>query len=197
RILARFMFFGYSVFQKVSRLSGGERMRLRLAQLMYQDVNVLILDEPTNQLDIESREVLEEALEDFQGTLLAVSHDRYFLNKLFNKIYWIENKKIHGFDGDYTWAREKMAALRESALKINVSDKKETVIQKEKTMMEGSTDNKRIEDELCSLEEKIITVDEKLFHEKDLELLQQLSREKEKMEEKWEELCDTLDDAEG
>lgn len=112
-ILAKFMFYGYAVFQKVSELSGGEKMRLRLAQLMYEDVNLLILDEPTNHLDIDSREVLEEALEEFEGTILAVSHDRYFLNKLFDKIYWIEDKAIYAFDGNYNWAKEKMAEWRE------------------------------------------------------------------------------------
>ncbi|PWA09766.1 ABC transporter ATP-binding protein [Pueribacillus theae] len=109
KILARFLFYGHTVFRKVSQLSGGERMRLRLAQLMYQDFNLLILDEPTNHLDIESREVLEDALEEYNGTILAVSHDRYFLNKLFEKIYWIESKEVHCFEGDYNWAKEKMA----------------------------------------------------------------------------------------
>lgn len=84
-ILAKFLFYGHSVFRKVNQLSGGERMRLRLAQLMYQDINFLILDEPTNHLDIDSREVLEEALDEFNGTILAVTHDRYFLNRLFKK----------------------------------------------------------------------------------------------------------------
>lgn len=99
RILARFLFYGHMVFQQVSQLSGGERMRLRLAQMMYQDINVLILDEPTNHLDIEAREVLEEALEDYKGTIVAVSHDRYFLNKLFEEIYWIEAKAVYHFEG--------------------------------------------------------------------------------------------------
>lgn len=106
-ILARFLFFGADVFQNVSDLSGGERMRLRLAQLMHQDVNLLILDEPTNHLDIESREVLEEALEDFDGTILAVSHDRYFLNKLFKKIYWLEHRKLTRYEGNYDRAKQK------------------------------------------------------------------------------------------
>ena len=82
-ILAQFLFYGYDVFKKVKDLSGGEKMRLRLAQLMQQKVNLLLLDEPTNHLDIESREVLEETLENFDGTVIAVSHDRYFLEKLF------------------------------------------------------------------------------------------------------------------
>lgn len=108
-VLARFLFYGPAVFRKISQLSGGERMRLRLAQLMYQDKNLLILDEPTNHLDIESREILEEALEDFNGTILAVSHDRYFLNKLFDRIYWIEEQQVHRFEGNYQWAKEKIA----------------------------------------------------------------------------------------
>ena len=90
-ILAKFMFYGPDVFKRIGDLSGGERMRLRLAQLMHQDINLLILDEPTNHLDIDSREVLEDALDDFDGTILAVSHDRYFLNKLFPKTAgWIK-----------------------------------------------------------------------------------------------------------
>ncbi|HYK74356.1 MAG TPA: ABC-F type ribosomal protection protein [Pseudoneobacillus sp.] len=106
-ILARFLFYGPAVFRKVNQLSGGERMRLRLAQLMYQDANLLILDEPTNHLDIDSCEVLEEALENFSGTILAVSHDRYFLNKLFTKTYWLEQEKVHLFNGNYDWAKDK------------------------------------------------------------------------------------------
>lgn len=111
-ILARFLFYGPDVFQKLSSLSGGEKMRLRLAQLMYQDTNLLVLDEPTNHLDIESREVLEEALQEFDGTILGVSHDRYFLDKLFQKVYWIESQRVMEFAGDYAWAKKKMDELR-------------------------------------------------------------------------------------
>lgn len=115
-ILAKFLFYGHSVFRKVNRLSGGERMRLRLAQLMYQDINFLVLDEPTNHLDIDSREVLEEALEDFNGTILAVSHDRYFLNRLFKKIFWIEDHTVQMFNGDYNWAKKKRDEWRQKKI---------------------------------------------------------------------------------
>src|SRR5690606_481469 len=109
QILARFLFYGHSVFRKMRDLSGGERMHLRLAQLMHRDVNALILDEPTNHLDIDSREVLEEALRDFRGTILAVSHDRYFLNQLFAPVYWLENGTLTRFEGNYDEARRKRA----------------------------------------------------------------------------------------
>lgn len=190
-ILARFMFYGYMVFQKVSQLSGGERMRLRLAQLMYQDINLLILDEPTNHLDIESREVLEEALEDFQGTILAVSHDRYFLNKLFGKIYWIETKKIHCFEGDYNWAKEKITELRESAVQVGVKNGKKAY-----TRMKSSVkrvDTKNLEKNLVLLEERITALDKKLLTIVDLKLLQEVYQEKEVLEQEWEKLCDQLE----
>lgn len=111
QILAKFLFYGHSVFKKAAQLSGGEKMRLRLAQLMYQDTNLLILDEPTNHLDIESLEVLEDTLEDYNGTILAVSHDRYFLNKIFDYIYWLREGKVHGFAGNYNWAKGQLERL--------------------------------------------------------------------------------------
>lgn len=106
-LLAKFLFHGYAVFQKVKDLSGGERMRLRLAQLMHQDLNLLILDEPTNHLDIDSREVLEEAIQGFPGTVLMVSHDRYFLNQIADQIFWLEEQRLTRYNGNYDWARSK------------------------------------------------------------------------------------------
>ena len=115
------MFYGPDVFKRIGDLSGGERMRLRLVQLMHQDVNFLVLDEPTNHLDIESREVLEEALEDFTGTIVAVSHDRYFLNKLFPRTAWLEDGVITTFEGPYNWARDKWQELQ-SRMKPEVTE---------------------------------------------------------------------------
>ncbi|MDR0270250.1 ribosomal protection-like ABC-F family protein [Paenibacillus sp.] len=92
--LARFLFYGPDVFKSVSTLSGGEWTRLRFAILMELKPNLLILDEPTNHLDIDSREVLEEALEEFTGTILSVSHDRYFINRLANTIWSLENGNL-------------------------------------------------------------------------------------------------------
>lgn len=109
-VLAKFLFYGQDVFKQVKDLSGGEKMRLRLAQLMQEDCNVLLLDEPTNHLDIDSCEVLEETLENFKGTLIAVSHDRYFLRKLFNKTAWIMAQQVTMHNGNYDWAKEKQLA---------------------------------------------------------------------------------------
>lgn len=106
-LLASFLFKGDDVFKKVSVLSGGERARLILAKLLQKKVNLLILDEPTNHLDIESREVLEDALASFEGTILAVSHDRYFIQKLATRILSFEGyslppeRRVFCFNGDY------------------------------------------------------------------------------------------------
>lgn len=153
-ILAKFLFYGPAVFKKVTQLSGGEKMRLRLAQLMYQDINFLILDEPTNHLDIESREVLEEALEQYNGTILAVSHDRYFLNKLFEKTYWIDECTLFEFAGNYAWARQKWEEkLETQVIKQQRQGRKsiETVPVKKKEVR----NSEEIETELMHVEEDI------------------------------------------
>lgn len=101
--LARFLFTGEDVFKKVSDLSGGEKGRLALAKLIYSNKNVLILDEPTNHLDIPSREALEAALDAYEGTIITVSHDRYFLDRVATQILAFEdNGRVEVFDGNYT-----------------------------------------------------------------------------------------------
>lgn len=117
-ILARFLFYKDSVFKKIKDLSGGEKTRLRLAELMYDDVNVLILDEPTNHLDIETREVLEDTLKDYGGTILFISHDRYFINKLAEKLYNIENGKLISYYGNYDYYKEKYMR-KKSKMEVN------------------------------------------------------------------------------
>jgi len=107
--LTRFLFFGSDVFKAVKSLSGGEWTRLRLALIMYRKPNLLLLDEPTNHLDIDSREALEEALEEFDGTILCISHDRYFINKLAQKIWELEAGELTRYLGDFSYFREKKA----------------------------------------------------------------------------------------
>lgn len=114
-LLAKFLFFGHAVFQPVRSLSGGERMRLRLAQLMHQNHNLLILDEPTNHLDLEAKEVMEEALQEFPGTIIAVSHDRYFLDKLFPVTYYLTDGTLERFEGNYSAVKAKKDKLLEAS----------------------------------------------------------------------------------
>jgi ATPase subunit of ABC transporter with duplicated ATPase domains len=101
RELAKMLFIRDDVFKKIKSLSGGEKSRLRLASLIFDKVNLMILDEPTNHLDIDSREVLEEALSDYDGTILFVSHDRYFVNKLATKMLIIDGNKTKFYPYDY------------------------------------------------------------------------------------------------
>ncbi|QAY65782.1 ribosomal protection-like ABC-F family protein [Paenibacillus protaetiae] len=112
RELARYLFYGTHVFKPLQSLSGGEWTRLRLAMLMRKKPNLLLLDEPTNHLDIASREALEEALEDFPGTVFAISHDRYFINRLAKQIWEIENARLLCFSGHYEDYKAKRDQLR-------------------------------------------------------------------------------------
>lgn len=100
-ILAKYGFRGENVFKKIGKLSGGEKVRLILLNLIRKDINFLILDEPTNHIDIDTREILEEALSKYPGTVLFVSHDRFFINKLATRVLNIENYKIKSYFGNY------------------------------------------------------------------------------------------------
>jgi ATP-binding cassette, subfamily F, member 3 len=192
-ILARFLFYGHSVFRKVSQLSGGEKMRLRLAQMMYQDLNFLILDEPTNHLDIESREVLEEALEEFNGTILAVSHDRYFLDKLFDHIYWIKDKRLYHFAGGYQWARQKLLEMQPQKMETpSGSAKKSRVTDTVKKASAVSIEE--IESRIEKVEAHLKELNEQLQLEEQLSIIQELYSEKEALESHVEELYTQLED---
>ncbi|WP_404347331.1 ABC-F type ribosomal protection protein [Sutcliffiella horikoshii] len=177
-VLAKFLFYGPAVFKKVENLSGGEKMRLRLAQLMHQDINLLILDEPTNHLDIDSREVLEEALEEFDGTILAVSHDRYFLNKYFEKTCWLEDGEIVTFEGNYQYAREKREELeRKKVVELPEITKIE---QKKKHLVSEASEKRGYEEfekQLEDLETEIVKLETLMNNEEDLLTLQRLQDE--------------------
>lgn len=186
-VLAGFLFYGPAVFKKVSQLSGGERMRLRLAQLMHQDLNFLILDEPTNHLDIDSREALEEALDGFEGTLLAVSHDRFFLNKLFDKIYWLESGELTEIEGDYDRARVKMAEwrkrLEESAVAELITPVRQPAPVKAVKVAANPVDEVKLLDRIEVLEAEIAMLESKMTAIADVEALQRLYAEKEMMDQ--------------
>ncbi|XRG80263.1 ATP-binding cassette domain-containing protein [Rossellomorea sp. GAMAL-10_SWC] len=121
--LSKFMFYKQSVFKKVKFLSGGERIRLKLGMLLFNDINLLILDEPTNHLDIDSIETLEEALDEFKGTIFFISHDRYFINKMSQRVIAIEDYKLTSYPGNY----DDYKSIKE---KISFKETKETVEKK-------------------------------------------------------------------
>ena len=195
--LAAFLFTGEDVFKKVSQLSGGEKSRLRLLQLMSGNYNFLILDEPTNHLDLPSREVLEEALKEFSGTVLIVSHDRYFLDEVVDYIYELENSELKKYYGNYSYYSRKKE-------KINIESKEkeaETInqgrldyeAQKKARNREMQRQNTLDETEslIEELETKLAEVESQLTKEKnlsDFEKLQELKKDYERINNKLEEL---------
>ncbi|EHL5791687.1 TPA: ATP-binding cassette domain-containing protein [Listeria monocytogenes] len=217
--LGNFLFSDDDVLKNVQSLSGGEKARLALAKLTLLEANVLILDEPTNHLDIESKEVLEAALIDFEGTILFVSHDRYFINRIASKIVELAPEKATVFLGDYDYYQEKLAEAKElarldaedrrkkgeqveataSVRKLNYQEEKE----QQKLLRQRKRKLEEVEKAMEATDEKIAELEHQLTepevfqnHEKALEITQELDAVKtngEKLMEEWETISEELE----
>ena len=212
-MLAAFLFTGDDVFKVISSLSGGERGRVSLAKLMLSEANFLILDEPTNHLDIASKEILEEALNSYTGTVLYVSHDRYFINQTATRILDLTNQSVVNYIGDYDYYLEKKEELTEkyapTAQEATEEAKEETPSegkltwqqQKEEQARKRKQENelKKVERRIEELETRDKEIDDTLVLPDvctNVGRCAELSREKDKIQaeleelyEKWEELA--------
>lgn len=204
--LASFLFKGDEVFEPLSKMSGGERARVSLLKLMLKGSNFLLLDEPTNHLDASSREELEKTLLDYSGTMLIVSHDRYFINKIADRILLLTNNGVKEYLGNYDYYLERTTAEKSGAVPTeNKKDKKEKTqndyfLQKQKQSEERKrqTKLKKAEAEIERLDEEIAKTQELLSseevaadYEKLMELsklLEDLQKQQEEQYEIWEEL---------
>lgn len=204
--LASFLFKGEEVFKPLSKMSGGERARVSLLKLMLKGSNFLLLDEPTNHLDASSREELEKTLLDYSGTMLIVSHDRYFINKIADRILLLTNGGVKGYLGNYDYYLERSTAEKQGTVQTeSKKDKKEKpqndyFLQKQKQSEERKrqTKLKKAESEIERLDEEIAKTQELLSseevaadYEKLMELsklLEDLQKQQEEQYEIWEEL---------
>jgi len=196
-VLAQFLFTGEDVFKTVGVLSGGEKSRVALAKLMLSGANVLLLDEPTNHLDINSREALEEALMSFEGTILAVSHDRYFMRKLATRVIEMENGTIRDYRGDYQFYLEH----RQSSGSGLTDDKGHTMSAAKQVHLESKEERARkrklekqlasCEDEINRAEARLAAIDQEMSREDALSdhvLLTALHNEQTELESRLEQL---------
>ena len=218
--LAAFLFTGDDVFKKISELSGGERGRVSLAKLMLSNANFLILDEPTNHLDITSKEILEQALNDYEGTVLYVSHDRYFVNQTATRILDLHNKQFYSFAGNYDYYLEKKDVVEQptvitqqngqTASTESSTDTAEPASdsklswqqQKEEQALKRKKENqlRKCEDDIAALEDEIAQLNEQMADPAiatDVAKLQELSKKQtalqetlEQRYEEWEELSE-------
>ena len=215
-VLAAFLFTGDDVFKRIGDLSGGERGRVSLAKLMLSSANFLILDEPTNHLDINSKEILESALSDYTGTVLYVSHDRYFVNKTATRIMELDQKQIINYAGNYDYylnEKAKRAARLDSASSTSLealknasesSSKQDWKKSKEEQAKARKQANalKKCEQKIHETEEQIAQLEQEMATPEvatNVSKLLELNKEKESLEqtletlyEEWESLAETV-----
>lgn len=198
KYLAEFLFVGDDIFKSVEELSGGERGRLSLLKIMLKGANFLVLDEPTNHLDIDSKEILEDALLKYEGTVLSISHDRYFLNKTVDKIFEMKEDGINTFLGNYDYYLEKTSDSEpeEENFKTRTEIEKEKREEREERKKNKVLRKKKekVEKEISEIEEKLSTIDSKLADSNtysDYQLANDLSIERESLANTLEELYET------
>jgi ATP-binding cassette subfamily F protein 3 len=182
--LSAFLFKGEEVFKTISILSGGEKGRVSLAKLMVKGDNFLLLDEPTNHLDINSREVLEQALLEYDGTILAVSHDRYFIDKLATRIIEMTDNGLFDINGNYSYFTEHKRKYREAeeagaSSKPNVTEGKQDYL----STKEDRANKRRQERQLKDTEDRIATVEARLEEIKNEMLDEKVACDHEKLQE--------------
>ena len=190
KALAIFLFKGEDVNKNIQDLSGGEKARLALLLIMLSKSNFLVLDEPTNHLDINAREALENALSEYEGTLLIVSHDRYFMNKLATKIYRLENDRALEFKGNYDEYISKYVPKEEAKVKTESNQKIAYQEKKEKEALERKRKNRlaKVEEEISSLEAEIKQLDEELLKDENATNYENAMQISKNMEDKKEKL---------
>ena len=198
KYLAEFLFVGDDIFKSVEELSGGERGRLSLLKIMLKGANFLVLDEPTNHLDIDSKEILEDALLKYEGTVLSISHDRYFLNKTVDKIFEMKEDGINTFLGNYDYYLEKTSESepQEENFKTKTEIEREKREEREERKKNKVLRKKKekVEEEISTIEEKLSTIDSKLADSNtysDYQLANDLSIERESLANTLDELYET------
>lgn len=198
-ILAQFRFVGDNVNKQISQLSGGEKARVALTKLMLSGCNLLVMDEPTNHLDSDSREVLEIALENYNGTILAVSHDRFFTNRIADKILHLEDGKINVYEGnydDFLFEQEKQKLHGEDyepgITKTQLAKNRKRSRDEERKIKELKLLVKNSEKDVAATEEKLkkleqLLADSTLYNDKDkaIEIIKQHEEAKEEVEKKY------------
>ena len=208
--LGAYLFKGEDVFKTINLLSGGERARINLLKLMLRKDNFLLLDEPTNHLDIPSREALEDSLLNYNGTLLVISHDRYFLNKVVNQILELKDGTISTYLGNYSYYIERKASEipknKEIEDKVDSEVKVERIKKKENLRNRNRLENqlRKLEENISSLELKIENLNEDLTkeevftnHIKSQEVLDEITQSNTELESlmtQWEELQTILEE---
>ncbi|WP_019132049.1 ABC-F family ATP-binding cassette domain-containing protein [Peptoniphilus obesi] len=193
--LAKFLFIGDDIFKTIDELSGGEKAKVSLLKIMLKGANLLLLDEPTNHLDIDSKSVLEDALNSYEGTVISISHDRYFLNSTCNKILAMSQDRMDEYLGNYDYYLEKTKKYddfeEEEISKTQIANQKKLDREERNREKKRKEKLENLENQIHDKEDRVKKIEEELSKNEtyeDIELVQDLSKERESLQEELDAL---------